>query len=290
LSNRKRSRNDRGTPLVRTPPTFLELAEVDELLGAFRRWRDSAMVEAMVFGALRRAEVLGLRFDDLKVKDHLLFIADGKGGHQQIVPVSARFFDSVATYLRHERPKATATDRLPVLKGSNAGSPLSLKGLDQWIVPARDRVAIAHCTCHELRRTCLSRLRAAGISLEAIQAQAGHRSIESTRIYLHFSNDWLADECLRASDAIFANRFTCEVLAINVGEYQCQTKSVGVPVAHDGRDYGPSCRRTWRRRRNEEPKTVRTVTREGHRTVDLGWFLDRPTLDPTVSRHVDQLA
>ena len=54
LSNRKRSRTGRGTPLVRTPrtlPTILEPAEVDELLGACRRWRDRAMVEAMVFGA-----------------------------------------------------------------------------------------------------------------------------------------------------------------------------------------------------------------------------------------------
>ena len=32
------------------------------------------------------------------------------------------------------------------------------------------------------------------MALEAVQAQAGHRSIESTRIYLHLSNDWLAGE------------------------------------------------------------------------------------------------
>jgi site-specific recombinase XerD len=25
------------------------------------------------------------------------------------------------------------------------------------------------------------------------QAQAGHRSIESTRVYLHLTNDWLAE-------------------------------------------------------------------------------------------------
>ena len=41
------------------------------------------------------------------------------------------------------------------------------------------------------------------MALEAVQAQAGHRSIESTRIYLHLTNDWLADrvpaEPLRSS-------------------------------------------------------------------------------------------
>lgn len=218
LSNRKRSRTDRGTPLVRTPrtlPTILEPAEVDALLESCRRWRDRSMVEAMVFGALRRAEVLGLRLDDLKIAERRVFIANGKGGHQRLVPVSARFFDSVANYLRDERPKKAATDRVfVVLKGPNTGSPLSLKGLDQIIVSARDRAGLEHCTCHELRHTCLTRLREAGMSLEAIQAQAGHRSIESTRIYLHLSNDWLANEYLRASDAIDAGRFARDVLSI----------------------------------------------------------------------------
>jgi integrase len=40
-----------------------------------------------------------------------------------------------------------------------------------------------------LRHTCFTRLREAGMALEAIQAQAGHASIESTRIYLHLSPD-----------------------------------------------------------------------------------------------------
>ncbi|MPZ16259.1 MAG: tyrosine-type recombinase/integrase, partial [Chloroflexi bacterium] len=49
-----------------------------------------------------------------------------------------------------------------------------------------------------------TRLREAGMALEAIQAQAGHRSIESTRIYLHLANDWLAGEYRRAIEAIDA--------------------------------------------------------------------------------------
>jgi len=42
------------------------------------------------------------------------------------------------------------------------------------------------------------------MALEAIQAQAGHASIESTRVYLHLANDWLAGEYLRAAEAIDA--------------------------------------------------------------------------------------
>ena len=57
------------------------------------------MVEAMVLGGLRRMEVLGLRLEDLKFAERRVFVAEGKGGHQRIVPISARFFDSVASYL-----------------------------------------------------------------------------------------------------------------------------------------------------------------------------------------------
>ena len=42
------------------------------------------------------------------------------------------------------------------------------------------------------------------MALEAIQGQAGHRSIESTRLYLHLANDWLAGEYRRAVEAIDA--------------------------------------------------------------------------------------
>jgi integrase/recombinase XerD len=40
------------------------------------------------------------------------------------------------------------------------------------------------------------------MALEAVQAQAGHLSIESTRIYLHLANSWLAEEYTRAAAAI----------------------------------------------------------------------------------------
>jgi integrase len=43
------------------------------------------------------------------------------------------------------------------------------------------------------------------MELEAVQAQAGHVSIESTRIYLHLTDDWLADEYRRAVELIDAD-------------------------------------------------------------------------------------
>jgi integrase len=72
------------------------------------------------------------------------------------------------------------------------------------VAGARQRAGLRRLTCHQLRHTCLTRLREAGMALEALQAQAGHRSIESTRIYLHLTDGWLAAEYRRAVEAIEA--------------------------------------------------------------------------------------
>ncbi len=197
-----------GASLIRVPrtlPRVLDPVDVDALVGALRTERDRAMVEAMVLGGLRRCEVLGLRLGDVKAGERRLFIAEGKGGRQRIVPVSARFFATIGRYLDQERPRTSATDRVfVVLKGPRRGRPLSAAGVDQIMTGAKGRAGLVQATCHQLRHTCFTRLREAGMALEAIQAQAGHASIESTRIYLHLANDWLAGEYLRAAEAIEA--------------------------------------------------------------------------------------
>lgn len=204
-SRRPQARGVRGIPLLRTPrtlPRVLSAVEVDALVNALRKHRDRAMVLAMLLGGLRRCEVLGLRMQDVHAGERRLFVAEGKGGHQRIVPVSNRFFVGLADYLEQERP-TTDTDRVfVVLRGPTRGRPLTAAGVDQVLSGARDRAGLEHATCHQLRHTCLTRLREAGMALEAVQAQAGHRSIESTRLYVHLANAWLAEEYARAVTAI----------------------------------------------------------------------------------------
>lgn len=210
-TRRERSRPGQGVPLTRRTrrlPRVLTPEEVDALHGALRTHRDRAMVAAMVFGGLRRCEVLGLRLEDLRVAERRVFIADGKGGHQRLVPVSSRFFAAVADYLDTERPADAETDRVfVVIKGPTRGRPLSVRGLDEVLAGAKRRAGLDHATCHELRHTCLTRLREAGMALEAVQAQAGHASIESTRIYLHLADDWLAAQYRKAAEVLDAQLY-----------------------------------------------------------------------------------
>src|ERR1017187_3034815 len=210
-TRRERQRPGQGVPLVRVPrtlPQILEPGEVDALTAALRTHRDRAMVAAMVLGGLRRCEVLGLRLEDLRFGERRVLVAEGKGGHQRLVPVSARFVAEVSAYLEAERPAGAATDRVfTVLKGQRCGMPLSADGLDEILDGARRRAGLTRGTCHQLRHTCLTQLRKAGMALEAVQAQAGHASIESTRIYLHLGDDWLASQYRRAAEAIDAQVF-----------------------------------------------------------------------------------
>jgi len=162
----------------------------------------------MLLAGLRRCELPGLlRFADVQAADRRLVVVEGEGGHHQVVPAANRFFEALGCYLHQERPAAAATDRVfVVLKGPRRGLALSAEGLDEILAGARRRAGLAHATCHELRHTCLTRLREAGMALEAVQAQAGHRSIESTRIYLHLTNDWLAGQYRQAAALIDADQ------------------------------------------------------------------------------------
>jgi integrase/recombinase XerD len=193
-------------PLVRVPrtlPKILAPGEVDARVAALRTQRDRAMVLAMVLGGLRRCELLGLGLADLWVGERRVFIAEGKGGHQRVVPVADRFFAAVGDYLHDERPPAVGDgSRVRGVEGTAA----RLTVVGRWCRrdPHRRPPAgwpgggdVSSAAPH-----CLTRLREAGMALEAVQAQAGHRSIESTRIYLHLTNDWLARKYRRAADLI----------------------------------------------------------------------------------------
>ena len=71
--------------------------------------------------------------------------------------------------------RVRATDRVfVVLKGPRPrSSRCRPTGLDEILTGARHRAGLAHGTCHELRHTCLTRLREAGMSLEALQPRPG---------------------------------------------------------------------------------------------------------------------
>lgn len=116
--------------------------------------------------------------------------------------MDSSFFAALGQYLDSERVTPDTDAVFVVLKGPNRGRPLSAAGIDEILRGAKTRAGLSKLTCHMLRHTCPTRRREAGMALEAVQAQAGHRSTESTRIYLHLADRWLAGEYFQAVDAL----------------------------------------------------------------------------------------
>ncbi len=132
---------------VRRLPRILEPEELAGLLAALRTQRDRAMVQAMVLGGLRRAEVL----------DFVSRICIWASGGCSSTTARAATSDWCLCHRRSLPPSPptwTASDHpcrdgplFVVLKGPRRGQPLSAEGLDEIISGARARAGLAHGTC-----------------------------------------------------------------------------------------------------------------------------------------------
>ena len=128
----------------------------------------------------------------MNVGERRVFVTCGKGGRERIVPVSGRFFAALGEYLELERPAEATTDAcFVVLKGPRRGLPLSPAGLDEVLDGARARAGLARCTCHQLRHTCLTRLREQGMALGG-GAGAGRARVDRVHPDLSASRERLA--------------------------------------------------------------------------------------------------
>jgi integrase len=76
---------------------------------------------------------------------------------------------------------AAATDGVfVVLKGPRHGLPLWAEGPDEILAGARLRAGLEHATCHQLRHTCLTRLREVSVPV-ASGRMITSRSIKRAR-------------------------------------------------------------------------------------------------------------
>lgn len=146
--------------------------------------------------------MLDLALEDVDFGQHIVIVRNGKGGQRRVVAVSNAALQEVLHYLEEERPNSSSPQLFLVLKGPRRGQPLSARGLDTIIEYHRELAGTPGVQCHRFRHTCLTRLRQSGMSLEALQAQAGHKSLTSTGIYLHLCPRELREEYLRVSDLL----------------------------------------------------------------------------------------
>jgi len=198
----------RSNPLIRSPinlPQLVPVEQIQRFLLSLQTNRDKSMVLLMALAGLRRSEVLDLQLADLDALKRTVRVRYGKGGHERVCCISELFFQVIERYLHNERPAVATSQLFVVLKGPRRGQPLSVSGLNTIIAHHRRLAHTPRLTCHRLRHTCLTLLREAGMSLEALQQQAGHQSINTTRMYLHLTNQTLRNEYFKVSESLFSN-------------------------------------------------------------------------------------
>ncbi|MFC1943820.1 tyrosine-type recombinase/integrase [Chloroflexota bacterium] len=199
--------NTASLALIRVPQTLprpLDPEEIDLFMDSLLTHRDKAMVLLMLLAGLRKSEVLKLGMKDIDFGQHTLMVREGKGGHQRVAAISDTGLRELMSYLNEERPDGNSDKVFLVLKGNNRGKPLTVRALDTIIEYHRKKANTPGVQCHRMRHTCFTRLRQGGMSLEALQAQAGHSSINTTRIYLHLCPKELRREYLQMSDQLFS--------------------------------------------------------------------------------------
>jgi site-specific recombinase XerD/cell wall-associated NlpC family hydrolase len=196
-----RGRHHFGRPAsLRVPALLPRPAPTDEIAAfsaTFRTWRDRALLALLVGAGLRLSEALGLRLVDLDWGGRQVFVRRGKGGRQRYAMAPDPAWAALKAYLDQERP-ALLTQEFPseaavfvVLHGPRRGQPLTAAGVQSLFRHHRRRAQTPNVTPHRLRHTCGTELHRAGLALEFLQEQLGHRRLESTRLYVHLSNERL---------------------------------------------------------------------------------------------------
>ena len=77
---------------------------------------------------------------------------------------------------------------------SGAEGPLNRYAVDRWVKSIGRRAGISHVHPHKLRHTFATQAINRGMSIEAIAALLGHRSLDMTMRYAKISNKVVADE------------------------------------------------------------------------------------------------
>jgi integrase/recombinase XerD len=150
--------------------------------------RDRAMMEVLYSTGMRRFELCGLELYDLRPREGTVFIRQGKGRKDRVVPIGERALFWVERYLREVRGVLVADPAEPVLFVAHWGGRLEPSSLTHLVRRYLDQAGIKRRgACHLLRHAMATELLKGGASIRHIQEMLGHADLSSTQLYTHVS-------------------------------------------------------------------------------------------------------
>lgn len=138
---------------------------------------------ALYYGCgLRRQEGYRLSIDDIDFEKRTVFVRQGKGYKDRIVPMSKGVYDTLQDYVYNFRNLYKLPhQRLFVLSHPQIAQ--SLKDLQS--VCDEESIRSKNITLHTLRHSIATHLLQNGMSMESIALFLGHTTLDSTQIYTH---------------------------------------------------------------------------------------------------------
>jgi site-specific recombinase XerD len=162
--------------------------------------RNRIMLAFAYDAALRREELCSLQTGDIDPSRRTISIRaeTTKNRRGRVVPYSEATAVLYAAYLRERR--ALSTERGPLFVSEsrrNLGRPISIWTWSKVIAAISERSEVREFTTHTSRHLCLTDLARANWDMHEIASFAGHRSIQSTLLYIHLSGRDLAAKLAR---------------------------------------------------------------------------------------------
>jgi integrase/recombinase XerD len=178
-------------PKQRTLPDVLSIAEVQRLIEAMRRPQYKAYFWTVYSLGLRRQEGLQLKVADIDSERMMVHVRCGKGAKDRYVPLPVKTLAVLRSYW--------ATHRNPVWlfptrggkhrPAATAASPMTRDSVQNALRRAvQDLQPRKSIHLHTLRHSYATHLLEAGVSLRLIQQFLGHRSLQTTFVYLHLTS------------------------------------------------------------------------------------------------------
>jgi integrase/recombinase XerD len=171
-------------------PDVLSVDEVRRLMDAVRTLHHRTFFWTVYSLGLRLDEALHLRVGDIDSARMLVHVRLGKGAKDRLVPLPPRTLQSLRDYWKthHHRvwlfPALGRDQQQP----ARADRPMVRNGVQD----AMRRVVVSlglrkAVSIHTLRHSYATHLLEAGVNLRLIQQYLGHKSLETTMIYLHLT-------------------------------------------------------------------------------------------------------
>lgn len=177
----------------RLPKAVLSIAEVEQVMQQpnvhdVLGLRDRAILETLYSTGMRRLELATLKLHHLDLERGTVFISQGKGQKDRMIPIGERAAAWIAKYLGASRPHLASEpdDRTVFL--SNAGETMTLDYLTQLVATHVDAAGIGkRGACHMFRHTMATLMLEGGADIRFIQAMLGHADLKTTQIYTQVS-------------------------------------------------------------------------------------------------------